>query len=160
MQNVIPFPRTCPCHFTVYTHKIVKETELSEYRMVVLRDMDGHIQQFTGLENLSYPYTGQKPKIEVRRRQELIYICRALNDICEYNGISRLTDITKDMIFDFFDEYCSDDDLTRRSLYNCVHAVSHFFANLAALYPMRFTPDDLLHTAFFKKNQQSQKLNL
>jgi len=158
MSNIISFPQAPLCHFAVYTHKIVRGTELSEYRMIVLRDADGRIQKFTGLENLSYPYTGQKPKIEVRRRQELVYICRALNDICEYNGISRLTDITKDMIFDFFDEYCSDDDLTERSLYNCVHAVSHFFANLAAVYPMRFVPDDLLHTEFFKKNQKAQKV--
>lgn len=147
-----------PClipHFTVYQHPIMRSGELSTYRMIVLRDADGRITCFTGLEAFSYEYTGQVPKIQVRRKQELVYICRALNDICEYNQISHLNEITSDMIFEFFDDYCSG-DLTERSLSNCVTAVSHFFANLAACYDMKFTPKDLLHTEYYKRHEKAK----
>lgn len=155
---VINFTIGTNSKYAVYTQKIVNEAgELSECRMIVERNSDGYIVQFTGLELFSFEYTGQKPKIQVRRKQELEYICKALNKICKDNRITRLDSITAEMIFSFFDDYCSS-NLTERSLHNCVQAVSYFFANLSAQFPMRFTPDDLLHIDFVKKDKKSHKV--
>ena len=157
MSNIISLPQAFAYHFAVYTHKIVRGTELSEYRAIVLRDADGHIEIFTGLEAFSYEYTGQTPKIQVRRKQELSYICRALNDIFSNNRISCIADITDDMIFGFFDDYCSP-KLTARSMHNCILHTSYFFANLAREFDMKFKPADLLNTEYVKRNKRSQKL--
>ena len=85
--------------FHVYEHKIQKNRELSTYRMIVLKNREGRIVCFTGLEQFSYPYSGQKPKIKVRQKQELHYICKALNHIFLFNRIDKISDISAEMVF-------------------------------------------------------------
>ena len=95
-----------PYRFCVYEHKIQSRRKLSTDRMIVLKNESGRIVHFTGLEQFSYPYTGQRPKITTRQKQELLYICNALNHILSANRISKIADITFDMVFRFFDFYC------------------------------------------------------
>ena len=62
-----------PYRFAVYEHKIQSQKELSSIRMIVIRNQSNQIVQYTGLESYSYPYTGQRPKVTVRTKVELVY---------------------------------------------------------------------------------------
>ena len=163
MSEIIKFE--APYRFAVYDHKVQSRKELSSIRMIVVKNQNNQIVQYTGLEAYSYPYTGQMPKITVRTKAELVYICAALNYIFAHNRVKRIADITVDMIFDFFTAYCNNpkgrsDNImrTQQSLDNCVRHVSHFFANLAAVYPIPITPKDLLNYVETKANKHSQRI--
>ena len=163
MSEIINFQT--PYRFAVYEHKIQSQKELSSIRMIVIRNQSNQVIQYTGLEEFSYPYTGQRPKITVRTKSELVYICEALNYIFANNRVKRIADITADMIFDFFGYYCNtpkgisnDIMLTQQSLDNCVRHVSHFFSNLAATYPTKITPEELLNYVETKANKHSQRI--
>lgn len=158
MGNIISFFPARETHFAVYQHRMINDKGiLSDYRAIVIKDQSGLIQCFTALETYSREYTGQNPKIQVRQKQELEYICRALNDIYAHNRITHLSDITADMIFEFFDVYCAGADLTSRSMHNCVKHVSHFFGNLAAEFNMKFSPEDILHVEYYRRDKASRK---
>lgn len=133
--------------------------------MIVLKNRDGRITYYTGLEAFSHPYTGQKPRITVRRKAELVYICIALNYIFGKRKVHRISDITADMIFDFFDWYTTSPKglsehiyRSQQSLDTCVRVVSHFFANLANQYTMKLDVCDLLHIEYVKKTHSDAKV--
>lgn len=162
MEKIINFAGQY--RFAVYEHKVQKSKELSTIRMIILKNLDGRIAYHTGLEAFSHPYTGQKPKITVRRKAELIYICAALNYIFGMRKVQKISDITADLIFDFFDFYVNKpkrktDDiyLSQQSLDTCVRTVSHFFANLAAVYTMKFQVEDLLNIEFVRTSRESKR---
>lgn len=92
MSEIINFQT--PYRFAVYEHKIQSQKELSSIRMIVIRNQSNQVIQYTGLEEFSYPYTGQRPKITVRTKAELVYICAALNYIFANNRVKRIADIT------------------------------------------------------------------
>lgn len=163
MSEIINFQ--IPYRFAVYEHKIQSQKELSSIRMIVLKNQSNQIVQYTGLESYSYPYTGQMPKVTVRTKVDLVYICMALNYIFTHNRVERIADITANMIFDFFWDYChnpkgrSDDIMrTQQSLDNCVRHVSSFFANLSEVYPTRIAPEELLNYDETKANKHSQRI--
>lgn len=150
--------------FCVYTLKLVgPNNEVIERRQIVLRDADNLIVACTGLEVFSHEYTGQEPKIQNRRQDELHYICKALNYFFENGSVSRICDISREMIIAYFDVYCTTPKadgtlLSKRSVHNCIRTVSYFFANLASKYPMKFSPDDLLRIEYIRKNKDSTKV--
>ena len=76
--------------FSVYEHKIHNQNELASYRMIVLKNKDNRVVVYTGLEQFSFSYTGQLPRITVRQKAELVYICNALNHIFTHNRIYRM----------------------------------------------------------------------
>lgn len=163
MSHIISF--NYPYYFAVYEHKIQKLKELSVARMIVLKNQDNRIVAFTGLETFSFPYTGQKPKISVRQKAELIYICRVLNYLFSGRKVQKLTDVTAKMIFDFFDGYCQlpkgrSEEIMRsqQSMDNCVRHVSSFFANLASTYPTKVRPEELMNYIDTKANKHSQRI--
>jgi len=151
--------------FCVYEHKIQARGELSSYRMIVLKNEYNRIVCYTGLEQFSYPYTGQKPKISVRRKAELTYICKALNYIIEHNRVDRIVDITSDMVFSYYDHYCNTSRresteimLSQQSMDNCVRHVSSFFANLSMTYETKIRVEDLMVYEETKANRHSQRI--
>lgn len=151
--------------YCIYEHKIQKRGELSSYRMVVLKNEYNRIVCYTGLEQFAYPYTGQKPKIAVRRKAELAYICKALNYIIVHNRVGRIADITNEMVFDFYDHYCNTPKresteimLSQQSMGNCVRYVSSFFANMAMTYETKIRVEDLMVYEETKANRHSQRI--
>lgn len=119
--------------YCVYEHKIQLRKELSTYRMIVIKNEEDRIVRFTGLEQFSYPYTGQLPKIAARQKAELAYICKALNYIFSHNRIYRIADITAVMVLNFFDSYCNTPKkrseeimLSQQSMDSCVRHVTSF----------------------------------
>lgn len=160
---IIPF--SGEYRFGVYAHKVCRHDELEVYRFIVLKNRDNFVVSFTGLEQFSYPYTGQLPPISVRQKQELVYICRALNYFVEQRKVNRLADITTDMIIDYFDLYCSmpkrnstEVMRSQQSLDNCVRAVSFFFGNLAQAYLTKIHINELLLQEERKVNRKSHRV--
>ena len=161
--TVIPFTQAYQFH--VYKHKIQKNRELSIYRMIVLKNREGRIVCFTGLEQFSYPYSGQKSKIKVRQKQELHYICKALNHIFLFNRIDKISDISAEMVFSFFEHYCNNpkDKLgeymrTQPSIDKCVRHVTAFFCNLADAFPTKLNVEDLMIKEETKANRHSHRI--
>lgn len=151
--------------FSVYEHKIHNQNELASYRMIVLKNKDNRVVVYTGLEQFSFSYTGQLPRITVRQKAELVYICNALNHIFTHNRIYRIADITVEMIMGYFDAYCNtpkgkseDTMLSQQSLDNCVRHVSSFFGNLAMAYPTKVKIDELLVYEDVKANHRSHRV--
>lgn len=163
MNNVITM---IPAYrFCVYELKIQKNRELSICRMIVLKNRKGHIVCFTGLEQFSYPYTGQNPKIQVRQKQELHYICKALNHIFRFNRVDKISDITAEMVFLFFEHYCTcpKDKLgeyvrTQQSMDKCVRHVTSFFCNVADAFSTKINVDDLMIKEETKANRHSHRI--
>lgn len=163
MTNVISF--TSPCRFCVYEHKIQKGKELSTYRMIVLKNDKKRIVCFTGLEHFSYPYTGQKPRVSTRNKAELVYICHALNHIFAHNHVTKIADITTEMVFAFFDDYVtspkgdsSEIMRSQQSLDLCVRHVSSFFCNLACTFDTKICVNDLMLYEESKANRHSHRI--
>lgn len=162
-MTIIPF--SGDYRFCVYEHKVQMRGELSFYRMIVLKNRVNRIISFTGLEQFSFPYTGQLPHIAVRQKQELGYICNVLNYLFEVKRITRLADVTSDMITNYFDTYCTTPRAnstevmrSQQSLDNCVRHVSFFFANLANAYPTKIRIEELLLYEDVKANQKSRRV--
>ena len=154
-----------PYWFAVYEQKVHSRKELTAIRMIVLKNSVNRIICFTGLEAFSFPYTGQRPKITVRSKAELVYICTALNYIFLHQRVRRIAEISADMIFDFFDYYCktpkgrsSEIMRSQQSMDLCVRHVSSFFANIAAVYPTMIKPEDLMNYEETKASRHSHRI--
>ena len=164
-MSIIPFIPESSYRYCVYEHKIDKHQELATYRMIVIKNQDNQILCFTGLEQFSFPYTGQKPQIKVRQKAELVYICNALNYIFAHTRVSRIADITADLVITFFDAYCNTPKaksaeimLTQQSMDNCVRHVTSFFANLASAYQTKMQVDELMVYEDTKPNKHSTRI--
>lgn len=164
-MSIIPFIPESSYRYCVYEHRIDNHQELATYRMIVIKNQDNQILCYTGLEQFSYPYTGQKPQIKVRQKAELTYICNALNYIFAHNQISRISDITADMVMTFFDAYCNTPKgdsaevmLSQQSMDNCVRHVTSFFANLAQTYHTKLQIDELMVYEDTKPNKHSSRI--
>lgn len=151
--------------FCVYEHKIQRRKELASYRMIVLKNRDNRIACFTGLEQFSYPFSRQGPKITVRQKAELTYICNALNFIFSHNRVQRVADITADMVIHYFDAYCTTPKgqseevlLSQQSLDNCVRYVTSFFCNIALNYQTKIRIDELMVCEDTKANRHSHRI--
>lgn len=151
--------------YCVYEHKIQLRKELSTYRMIVIKNEEDRIVRFTGLEQFSYPYTGQLPKIAVRQKAELAYICRALNYIFSHNRAFRIADITADMVLEFFDAYCNSPKkrseeimLSQQSMDSCVRHVTSFFCNLAVTYQTKIIIETLMIYEDTRANRHSRRI--
>lgn len=162
MSQIIPFHPEC--HFAVFEQKLQKGNELSTNRMIVLKNSKKQIILFTGLEQYSHRYTGQRPKIQVRTKAELTYICQALNHIFSHNPISKIADITADMVFQFLDHYVNtpkdhsgDIMRTQQSLDLCVRHVTYFFCNLAIDFDTKISVDDLVVYEEVKSNHRKSE---
>lgn len=163
MTKIISF--TPVYHFGVYEHKVHNRKELSTVRMIVLKNEYNQIIYYTGLEQFSYPYTGQLPKKKERSKAELVYICAALNFIFGHSRIAKIADITAEHVFGFFDSYCNtpkgdSENIMRQqqSLDKCVKAVTNFFANLSQVFPMCLTVEDLMNYEETKANKHSHRI--
>lgn len=163
MTKIISF--TPVYHFGVYEHKVHNRKELSKVRMIVLKNEYNQIIYYTGLEQFSYPYTGQLPKKKERLKAELVYICAALNYIFGHSRIAKIADITAEHVFGFFDSYCNtpkgdSENIMRQqqSLDKCVKAVTNFFANLSQVFPMCLTVEDLMNYEETKANKHSHRI--
>lgn len=113
-------------------------------RLVVVKNKDGLITAFTGLEYFSAPYTGRRPYTRERGKEELYYVCHALNyifmDQQRRYRIQRLSEVTAEMIFEAFDSYRvmpktpeAEQYRGQQSLDRYVYSVSAFFANASSL---------------------------
>lgn len=163
MTKIISF--TPVYHFGVYEHKVHNRKELSTVRMIVLKNEYNQIIYYTGLEQFSYPYTGQLPKKKERSKAELVYICAALNFIFGHSRIAKIADITAEHVFGFFDSYCNtpkgdSENIMRQqqSLDKCVKAVTNFFANLSQVFPMCLTVEDIMNYEETKANKHSHRI--
>ena len=162
-SNIIPFEPTI--RFCVYSHNVQNNKEISDICMIVLKNTSGRIVYFTGLEQFSYPYTGQLPKISVRSHAELSYVCHALNHIFSHNKVIRIADITAEMVIAYFDYYCNtpkncSNEIMRsqQSLDNCVRHVTSFFCNIAAAFPTKINIEQLMIYEDTKANQHSHRI--
>lgn len=163
-MSIIPlFP--ADYRFCVYEHKIQRTKELSSYRMIVIKNAQNQIVCFTGLEQFVFPYTGQLPRVTVRQKAELVYICGALNYIFFHNQVKRLADITSDMILEYFDVYCTTPKeqsaemmLSYQSMDNCVRHVTSFFANIAATYHTKINIEKLVSYEDTKAHRNSHRI--
>ena len=163
MGKTIPFAPVY--HFGVYEHKVQRRKELATARMIVLKNEHNQIIYYTGLEQFSYPYTGQLPQKKERSKAELVYICAALNHIFGHNRVAKIADITADHVFGFFDSYCftpkGDSESVMRqeqSMKKCVKAVTNFFANLSQVYPLRLTVEGIMNYEETKANKHSHRI--
>ena len=98
--------------FAVYEAEILnKNNELFTYRFIVIKNEYNLVISFTGLEKYSGKYTSRQRFIESREKHELEYICKVLNYLLftKYSlyKVDKVSQITKDMIFDFFEHYRS-----------------------------------------------------
>lgn len=154
-------------HFAVYEHKIIKEAnELSTYRAIVLKAPDGYVIDFSGLEVFVTPYTGYTPTADFRSRQELTYICHALNYIFFHYHIRKITEITVDMLIEFLRDYAQTPKKagtqlfrSKQSVEKCLWYVCNFFANLSVVFPMKLCAEDVLRPEFSKRNPKSLRVD-
>lgn len=153
-------------HFAIYDHTIISDThKLSTYRAIVIKNSDGHVVAFTGLELFSTPYTGRTPTADFRFKHELIYICHALNYIFAHNHIRRITDITVEMLIGFLREYAQTPKTpgtqlfrSKQSVEKCLWYICNFFANLSVVFPMKLCAEDVLQTTYSKRNPKSPRV--
>jgi integrase len=156
--------------YAVYEANMLNENnEMSTSRFIVIKNEYNIIEFFTGLEKYSGKYTGRNRPIETRDKHELEYICKALNYILfsqhsRYN-IDKVSRISKEMIFDFFEQYRT----TRmdngrfpgeQSVEKCISSITYFFCNIAfetsSLAAVK--PDDLVIEEWYKRNVKSPKV--
>lgn len=163
MNKIITF--IPDCRFSVYEHKIKTGNELSVQRMIVLKNSTNQIVSYTGLEQFSYPYTGQPPKVEVRTKAELVYICGALNYIFSHNHVTKVADITSKMIFAYFDHYVNTPKAhskeilrSQQSMDLCVRHVTNFFCNLSIVFDTNITVDELVVCEETKASRHSHRI--
>ena len=164
MEEIIPFSQ--PYKFCVYQHKMVKPSELSTMRRIAIKNAEGLVVYFTGLEVFSAPYTGLLPKLGVSTKAELVYLCHALNDIFLNERVQSLAQITADMIIAHLNRVCnspkqeSDETyVSQQTLDKATKAVLCFFANLALAIPTsKIKPEDLFRVEYYKRYRQSTRL--
>lgn len=162
---MIEFTRQKPIvHFAVYEHRVMTQQKiLTPYRAIVLRDNQGYVHAFTGLELFTCPYTGRKPSLDYRAKNQLIYICQALNYMLD-NGMRKITEITVDLIGSYFRDYIQTPKAEGTQLYRskqsvdkCQVYVSHFFANLTTVLPMQYDAEDLLDKQYSRRNSHARR---
>lgn len=154
-------------HFAVYEHKIINETnKLSTYRAIALKAPDGYVIDFSGLEVFVTPYTGHTPTADFRSRQELVYICQALNYIFSHYHIRKITEITVDMLIEFLRDYAQTPKTpgtqlfrSKQSVEKCLWYVCNFFANLSVVFPMKLCAEDVLQPKYSKRNPKSLRVD-
>jgi len=141
-------------------------------RLIVIKNKYGVIDKYTGLEELSYPFSGSmEQEIKTRSKRELQYICAALNSIfidrIPCNDASSIARVSYETIMEFFDNYRAkknqnNDFRGQDSLEKCVKAVSDFFGNaaLAAGTLAAFDPKKLFIESFEKKTKDSKRVIL
>lgn len=163
MSVIIPYRPQY--RFCVYEHKIQRDRELSVNRMIVIKNADNLIVRFTGLEYFSFHFTGQAPKIKVSSKSELVYICKALNDILLHEKVNRIADITQEMIYNCFDRLsaepkrnCDESYRSQQSLDLSVRTVTNFFANLSLYYQTAVRHDQILREIYSKRNRETRRV--
>lgn len=167
MASIIMFFPSEKVHFSVHEHKLIDEqNHLTTYRAIVLKNMSGLVERYTGLELLACEYTGRVPRANARRKSELMYISNALNFIFDNNDILCVTDITIDMILGYIRAYVKTPKAEGTQLYRskqsvkkCTYCVCHFFANLTTVCDMKYTPEDLLQEQFSKRNTKTHRID-
>ena len=163
-------PKKTPYHFAVYELLVEdKAKNVGVHRLIVIKNQYGVVVRFTGLEAYSHPFTGRKTPIRTRSKQELGYICDALNYIFfnkkSVNKVASTARVTLEIIIDYFENYRTEPMDNGRfrgqqSVDKCVWAVSHFFANvsLAAGTISAIEPTELFIEKYEKANKESRKL--
>lgn len=169
-MNVISLTDRMKYRYAVYEANMLNENnELFAFRFIVIKDKLNIIERFTGLEKYSGKYTGRKRLINTRDKHELEYICRALNYLLtsqgNYYNVDKVSRITKEMIFEFFDYYRTtrmDNGRFpgRQSVEKCVSTVTSFFCNVSMeIGPLATVkPGDLVIEEWSKRNPKSQKV--
>jgi integrase len=167
METTPPIRYLAPTtYFAVYEHKIISNTsKLSTYRAIVLKNRDGHVIEFTGLEAFVGPYTGQIPTTDFRNRQELLYVCHALTYILSHYHIRRIADISVDMLIEFLRDYAQTPKTpgtqlfrSKQSVEKCRWYVCNFFANLSVAFPTKLSAEDVLLAKYSKRNPKSLRV--
>ena len=161
-------------HFAV-EECILRDTDGAKVKTHILTikaDDTRIIKYITGYEFLCAPFTGKAPRWRKKQeRPDLYYVSKALNYIFKENfwknKVTKLTDVTADMVFDAFDHYSetrqSDSPNgfpSQQSINKYIYAVSSFFANVALLAPdSSISPDELMKREVVVKRQgQGQKV--
>lgn len=169
-MTIINFPQSAEYRFAVYESRMMNvNRELISFRFIVIKSGLNIIESFTGFEQYSGKYTGKKPKIELRDKHELEYICRALNYLIfskyNYYKVDKVSQISNKMIFEFFDHYRKTRMVNGRfpgqqSIDKCVNAVTSFFCNVALEIGSMsaINTDDLVTEVWSKRNNKSQKV--
>ena len=135
--------------------------EMRPAKMIVLRDENGTVLEFTRLEAFAGEFCGGHRVIKECAGQELYYIVQFLNFIFIDNlfkyKVRTLCEVTWKMVVDFFDFYRTKKNsqgqyISEQSLRKCVSAVSNFLANYAsAMGDMcSLRPEELLHEEFVR----------
>ena len=169
MNKVVALAK--PFRYVVYKHRTAttEGRDMEVYLIVLTQSERCGIFRFTGLEFFAGPYR-TKPVNYVPKEQELHYICKALNyimfDCWAKYRVTRVTEITQSMIFEFFDAYrtspkdrCGESYRGQQSIDKCVSAVSYFFANMSKAVGVSCAvrPEDLLRRTFFKHGKSGRK---
>lgn len=169
-MSIVYFTKSLRYHFAVYEAIMQNEnSELVTVRFIVIKNEYNLISAFTGLEKYSGKYTGTNRFVENRDKHELEYICRALNYLLftQFNRykIDKVSRITKEMIFDFFDYYrCTKIKNGRfpgqQSVEKCISVVTSFFCNLSSTIGSlaAVNPTELVVEVWYKKNKKSTKI--
>lgn len=150
-------------YFAVYTHRMVtedKHTFSAEY--IVLKNQYGQIVRFTEFEFFAQPYTGRKHKLYDYSQQHYVkYVCMALSYMVHTYPVTRITEISPQMVFAFLSYYASTPKTngqlrSAQSVNRCINSVSRFFANVY-LVSNQFDPEDLMIPQYFKKHARSER---
>lgn len=153
-------------HYAVYAwHHDAPNGEQNTDYYIVLKDVHGVVERFTGLEIYAYPYTGQRRLIRESKREPLVQICLALNNILHQHLGIPIAAITAEMVTDEFRAYRertrqSNDEayISQQSLSKHTEAVCSFFSNIALRHNTALSPEELMHTVFLKKTKESSKV--
>jgi len=154
--------------FCVHTHPVNNgENKVLYLPMIVLKRDDGTIAQYTGYEVYYGPYK-YKHRNDVPTKDQMNYVCMALNYIFFLSpnrmNVHQLSDVTADMVFEFF-KYYTETPISasgeryrgKQAVEKCVRYVSHFFANLAEKELCNMAVNDLLIRTFRRDEHSSRE---
>ena len=130
-------------YFAIYeTAQILPTRERTRVEYIVLKEENGLILRFTGLEVFCCTYTGDLSNLSRDSRFGAKYACMAINWIFQRFQLTRIVDITDRHIYAFLDYYRGSPKViggetyrSQESVDKCGRVVSHFFANLALAIP-------------------------
>lgn len=169
MAEIVKFQ--FPYHYAVKEYPLLSSNkELISRPAIVLKNCDGYVIAFTGLEYFAGPYKVKNHQLYCPKKNDLEYICKALNYILfekrSSNKVSSPSEITAAMVMDFFEFYCtapktpnSEYFRGQQSIDKCVKAVSFFFANMAEKVKgsCSLHSSDLLEEAYYKRDAKSTR---